>query len=189
MASSTGLNHLISFFKKVQVHFGQNNINYCRRSVFEYICKNANENERSKIIESLKNRISEKTIRIYLSKMGYDKAIILTINDFLNGENFNTDYAFYSSLFGKSPSSLRLLNKYFQLYEYSLEKKNDRRDYLIGYAKEGILQTSSKNNFWFIKKKFKHLIKRLKKESRYFEGVEDFLNEIEQRIFDDDNDD
>ena len=26
MVSSTGLNHLISFYKKVQVHFGQNNI-------------------------------------------------------------------------------------------------------------------------------------------------------------------
>lgn len=166
--------------------YNTDDINYCRRSVFEYICKNANENERAKIIESLKNQISEKTIRIYLSKMGYDKAIILTINDFLNGENFNTDYAFYSSLFGKSPSSLRLLNKYFQLYEYSLEKKNDRRDYLIGYAKEGILQTTTKNNFWFIKRKLKQLIKRLKKESRYFEGVEDFLNEIEQRSFDDD---
>lgn len=166
--------------------YNTDDINYCRRSVFEYICKNANENERSKIIESLKNRISEKTIRIYLSKMGYDKAIILTINDFLNGENFNTDYAFYSSLFGKSPSSLRLLNKYFQLYEYSLEKKNDRRDYLIGYAKGGILQTTTKNNFWFIKNKFNQLIKKLKKTGKYFEGVEDFLNEIEQRSFDDD---
>lgn len=27
MVSSTGLNHLISFYKKVQVHFGQNNFN------------------------------------------------------------------------------------------------------------------------------------------------------------------
>ena len=26
MVSSTGLNHLISFYKKVQVHFGQNKI-------------------------------------------------------------------------------------------------------------------------------------------------------------------
>ena len=26
MVSSTGLNHLISFYKKVQVHFGQNNM-------------------------------------------------------------------------------------------------------------------------------------------------------------------
>ena len=26
MVSSTGLNHLISFYKKVQVHFGQNNV-------------------------------------------------------------------------------------------------------------------------------------------------------------------
>lgn len=192
---------LSSFWRKTQEDFidklypyvdfskyNTDDINYCRRSVFEYICKNANENERLKIIESLKNRISEKNIRIYLSKMGYDKAIILTINDFLNGESFNTDYAFYSSLFGKSPSSLRLLNKYFQLYEYSLEKKNDRRDYLIGYAKEGILQTTTKKNFWFIKKNFTHLIKRLKKESRYFEGVEDFLNEIGQRIFSDEND-
>lgn len=168
--------------------YNPDDINYCRRSVFEYICKNANENERAKIIESLKNQISEKTIRIYLSKLGYDKAIILTINDFLNGENFNTDYAFYSPLFGKANASLRLLNKYFQLYEYSLEKSNDRRNYLIGYAKEGILQTTTKNNFWFIKKKFKKLIKKLKKDSHYFEGVEDFLNEIEQRIFSDEND-
>lgn len=164
--------------------YNPDDINYCRRSVFEYICKNANENERSKIIESLKNRISEKIIRIYLTKLGYDKAIILTINEFLNGENFNTDYAFYSPLFGKTKVSLRLLSKYFQLYKYSLEKSNDRRNYLIGYAKEGILQTTTKKNFWFIKKNFKHLIKRLKKESRYFEGVEDFLNEIGQRIFD-----
>ena len=168
--------------------YNTDDINYCRRSVFEYICKNANENERSKIIESLKNRISEKTIRIYLSKMGYDKAIILTINDFLKGENFNTNYVFYSPLFGKAPSSLRLLYKYFQLYKYSLAKKSDRRDYLIGYAKEGILQTTTKNNFWFIKRNFNKLIKKYKKDGKYFEGVEDFLNEIEQRIFSDEND-
>lgn len=166
--------------------YNTDDINYCRRSVFEYICKNANENERAKIIESLKNQIFEKTIRIYLSKLGYDKAIILTINDFLNGENFNTNYGFYSPLFGKAPSSLRLLYKYFQLYKYSLAKKSDRRDYLIGYAKEGILQTTTKNNFWFIKRNFNKLIKKYKKDGKYFEGVEDFLNEIEQRCFDDD---
>ena len=31
MVSSTGLNHLISFYKKVQVHFGQNNNNVGQR--------------------------------------------------------------------------------------------------------------------------------------------------------------
>ena len=168
--------------------YNPDDINYCRRAVFEYICKNVNEKQKTKIIDSLKNNISEKNIRIYLTKLGYDKAIIITINEFLNGENFNTDYAFYSPLFGKANASLRLLNKYFQLYEYSLEKSNDRRNYLIGYAKEGILQTTNKNIFWFIKMKFKHLIKILKKEGHYFEGVEDFLNEIEQRIFDDEKD-
>lgn len=168
--------------------YNLDDINYCRQSVFEYICKNVNEKQKAKIIDSLRNRISEKNIRIYLTKLGYDKAIILTINDFLNGENFNTDYAFYSSLFGKANSSLRLLNKYFQLYEYSLEKRSDRRNYLIGYAKEGILQTTTKNNFWFIKKKLNKLITILKAKGYYFEGVEDFLNEIEQRIFDDDRD-
>lgn len=168
--------------------YNTDDINYCRQSVFEYICKNVNEKQKAKIIDSLRNRISEKNIRIYLTKLGYDKAIILTINDFLNGENFNTDYAFYSSLFGKANSSLRLLNKYFQLYEYSLEKRSDRRNYLIGYAKEGILQTTTKNNFWFIKKKLNKLLKILKAKGYYFEGVEDFLNEIEQRIFDDDRD-
>ena len=31
MVSSTGLNHLISFYKKVQVHFGQNSIQLIRK--------------------------------------------------------------------------------------------------------------------------------------------------------------
>ena len=69
-----------------------------------------------------------------------------------------------------------------------MEKNNDRRQYLIGYAKEGIFQTVSKYNFWFIKRKLNKLMKTLKTKGYYFEGVQDFLNEIEQKVFGEEGD-
>ena len=38
MVSSTGLNHLISFYKKVQVHFGQNNISKAKNQGKTTLC-------------------------------------------------------------------------------------------------------------------------------------------------------
>ena len=94
--------------------------------------------------------------------MGYSKAIIETINDILKGADLNTSYTFYTPLFGKSKKSIFLLDKYYQLYKYSMNKSSDRRQYLIGYAREGILQTVSKWNYWFIKKKLNKLMQELR---------------------------
>lgn len=95
----------------------------------------------------LKTRITEPTIKIYLAKLGYEKAIIKFIDEFLDGANFNTNLTFHTPLFGKSKKSMRLLNKYYQLYKYSMEKNNDRRQHLMDYARVGILQTATKHNF------------------------------------------
>lgn len=82
---------------------------------------------------------------------------------------------------------MRLLNKYYQLYKYSMEKNNDRRQHLMDCARVGILQTATKHNFWFIRRKLHKFIKELKAKGFYFEGVQDLLNEIEQRVFGNDN--
>lgn len=163
--------------------YSSDDINWCRRTVLEYFCKVADEKQKNKAIALLKNRMSEKTVQIYLAKLGYEKAIIKTINEFLKGYDFNTNYTFYSPLFGKTGKSIFLLKKYIQLYEYSLEKSNDRRQYLFEYAKQGILQTAIKQNFWFTKWKLNKYIKELKCKGLYFESVQDFLNEIEQNVF------
>lgn len=163
--------------------YSSDDINWCRRTVLEYFCKVADEKQKNKAIALLKNRMSEKTVQIYLAKLGYEKAIIKTINEFLKGYDFNTNYTFYSPLFGKTGKSIFLLKKYIQLYEYSLEKSNDRRQYLFEYAKQGILQTATKQNFWFTKWKLNKYIKELKCKGLYFESVQDFLNEIEQNVF------
>lgn len=167
--------------------YDSNDKNYCRKAVLEYFCKAANQEQKNTVIFLLKNRIAEFNIKIYLAKLGYEKAIIKLIDEFLDGANFNTNLTFHTPLFGKSKKSMRLLNKYYQLYKYSMEKDNDRRRYLMDYARVGILQTVIKHNFWFIKWKLNKLIKKLKMKGLYFEGIQDFLNEIEQKIFGDDN--
>lgn len=187
---------LSSFWRETQVNYierissyldfskyNPDDINYCRRTFFEYFCKIADEEQKNNIISSLKNKISQENCRIYLAKLGYKKAIIKTIDGFLKGDELRTDYTFYSPLFGKTKKSIFLLSKYYELYEYSMAKNNDRRQYLIGYAKEGIFQTVSKYNFWFIKRKLNKLMKTLKTKAYYFEGVQNFLNEIEQKVF------
>ena len=167
--------------------YDSNDKNYCRKAVLEYFCKAANQEQKNTVIFLLKNRIAEFNIKIYLAKLGYEKAIIKLIDEFLDGANFNTNLTFHTPLFGKSKKSMRLLNKYYQLYKYSMEKDNDRRRYLMDYARVGILQTVIKHNFWFIKWKLNKLIKKLKTKGLYFEGIQDFLNEIEQKVFGDDN--
>ena len=167
--------------------YDSNDKNYCRKAVLEYFCKVANQKQKNAVIVLLKNRIAESNVKIYLAKLGYEKAIIKLIDEFLDGANFNINLTFHTPLFGKSKKSMRLLNKYYQLYKYSMEKNNDRRQHLMDCAKVGILQTATKHNFWFIKWKLNAIITRSKTKGLYFEGIQDFLNEIEQKVFGDDN--
>lgn len=163
--------------------YNSDDVNYCRRAVLEYFCKVATEKQKINAIKSLKKKIDDENVRIYLAKLGYDKAILKTINKFLAGENLNTNLSFYTPLFGKTRKTFRLVLKYCQLYKYSFEKNNDRRQYLTGYAISGIMQTVSRRNFWLVKKLLHNLIKERKRKGLYYEGIYDFLNEIEQTVF------
>ena len=157
--------------------------NYCRKSVLEYFCKVATVNQKKKVVKLLKNKMQNKNIKIYLAKLGYGKAIGRIIDDFLLGERFDTNWTFYTPLFGKTSKTLCMLYKYCQLYKYSLEKNSERRSYLTEYAKIGIMQTVTKRNFWVVKKFSEKIISERKRNNLYHEGIQDFLNEIEQKIY------
>lgn len=163
--------------------YNPDDINYCRKMVFEYFCRMASEEQKNKTIALLRERINEENVKFYLAKLGYEEAIIKIIDEFIQGKSFETDYAFFSPLFGKAKKSKILLEKYYELYEYSIAKNNDRRQYLTAYAKEGIFQSVEENNFKNIKRKLEKLINKRKKLGLYFEGIQDFLNEIEQRVY------
>ena len=163
--------------------YNPDDINYCRKMVFEYFCRKASKEQKNKTIDLYKDRLNEENIRFYLAKLGYEQAIIKIIDEFLQGKSFETDYAFYTPLFGNTSKSKVLLEKYYELYEYSIAKNNDRRQYLTSYARDGIFQTVEENNYRNIKVKIEKLIKKRKKAGLYYEGIRDFLNEIEQKVF------
>ena len=156
--------------------------NSCRIAVLEYFCNIATYEQKAKVIETLKNSMDKPNIKIYLAKLGYKKAILAIIDGFLNGDDWNRIWN-SSELFMNSTKSFKLLHKCCKLYSYSLEKDCERRELLTGLAKRGIKQNATKWNFWYIRCRLNKEIKKLKKNSLYYEHIQDFLNEIEQRVF------
>lgn len=156
--------------------------NSCRIAVLEYFCNIATYEQKAKVIETLKNSMDKPNIKIYLAKLGYKKAILAIIDGFLNGDDWNRIWN-SSELFMNSTKSFKLLHKCCKLYSYSLEKDCERRELLTGLAKRGIKQNASKWNFWYIRCRLNKEIKKLKKNSLYYEHIQDFLNEIEQKVF------
>lgn len=156
--------------------------NSCRIAVLEYFCNIATYEQKAKVIERLKNSMDKPNIKIYLAKLGYKKAILAIIDGFLNGDDWKRIWN-SSELFMNSTKSFKLLHKCCKLYSYSLEKDCERRELLTGLAKRGIKQNATKWNFWYIRYCLNKEIKKLKKTSTYYEHIQDFLNEIEQRVF------
>lgn len=156
--------------------------NSCRTAVLEYFCNVATYEQKAKVIETLKNSMDKPNIKIYLAKLGYKKAILAIIDGFLNGDDWNRIWN-SSELFMNSTKSFKLLHKCCKLYSYSLEKNCERRELLTGLAKRGIKQNATKWNFWYIRCRLNKEIKKLKKNSLYYEHIQDFLNEIEQKVF------
>ncbi len=156
--------------------------NSCRTAVLEYFCNIATCEQKAKVIERLKNSMDKPNIKIYLAKLGDKKAILAIIDGFLNGDDWKRIWN-SSELFMNSTKSFKLLHKCCKLYSYSLEKDCERRKLLTWLAKRGIKQNATKWNFLYIKYCLNKEIKKLKKNSLYYEHIQDFLNEIEQRVF------
>lgn len=165
---------------EICVKYNPEDFNHCRRNFLEYICRIATKEQKGHIIASLKSRIDNDNIKTFLVKLGYQKAIIKCINEFLKGAKLNPSLLANADIPDKS---IFLLIKFCQLYKYCLEQDSERRRRLSEFAQKGIIRTSTKCNFWIVKIILGHIIKKLRRKHLYFGNVEMFLNDLEQRLY------
>lgn len=177
-----------NFFEKVIdsldfENYSLEDYNYCRKSVIEYFCRVGTKEQKQSVIEKIKQKSINENTEVLLAKLGDEKSIINRINYYLKDGILDNHVYYHSSLFGNSSQSSELLSKYCELFKYSLEKSNDRRQSLSEYARSGIKRTVTKHNFRIFKHEMSKLLEQRKKKNKYFEFIQFFINEVEQIVF------
>lgn len=161
--------------------------NYCHKAMADYIIKKADSEKKKNIISIIKknekvNKLSDDKIHL-LAKLGDEKATIILIDQYLAGKNLNTSFYWNGPLFGIEKASNRSFKKVIELFDYSLQKSNDRRQDLHSISVNLINRNVTKKNFKKLKKSLQKIIEYKRANNEYFEYIQNYLNEVEQKVF------
>jgi len=156
--------------------------NYCRKAMLEYFCRVASDEKKKQVQETIS--IKDEDIRTILcAKLGDETSIIALIEKYINGQVLEQKVFYACSPFGKQNPSKKLLIKYIELFEYSLQKSNDRRPDLQMLSLNAIKRAAKKENYKLIKRYFSRMRTKRRNNNQYFEELENALNEIEQKVY------
>ena len=95
----------------------------------------------------------------------------------------NTSLYFAGPLFGIEKASNKAFRKMIELFDYTLQKSSDRRHDLHSIAVGMINRNVTKKNFKILKKHLSMIVSRKRENNEYFEYVQNYLNEVEQKIY------
>lgn len=165
--------------------YKENDSNYTRTAMIEYVCRLANIEQQKRVIKLIKMNMQQNITdkQLLLAKLGDEKSIIALIDNYLSGGTYSESIFYGSNAFGSKKPSNKLLKKYIRLFEYSTEKKCERRNNLQTLSINAIKNSANKNNYKIIRKSFKKIISEKTSSNEYIEFYEDILNEIEQKVF------
>ena len=80
-------------------------------------------------------------------------------------------------------ASNKAFRKMIELFDYTLQKSSDRRHELHSIAVGMINRNVTKKNFKILKKHLSVIVSRKRENNEYFEYVQNYLNEVEQKIY------
>ena len=165
--------------------YSDNDTNYTRTAMIEYVCRNANLEQGNKLIKNIKKdkQQNQNSKSILLAKLGDEKSIISLIDNYLSGGAYSDSIFYGSNAFGSKNPSNKLLRKYIKLFKYSTEKNCERRNNLQTLSITAIKNAANKKNYKIIQKSINKIISERTSSNEYIEFYEDILNEIEQKVF------
>ena len=161
--------------------------NYCRKAMVNYVVRHADSEKKKKIISIIKDgksisNLSEDIIYL-LVKLGDEDATIKLIDEYINEKKLNINFCWFGTIFGITNASKKAFKKMITLFEYTIQKDSDRRQYLHSLAVGMINQNVNKKNFKLLEKKLSKIISYRRKNNQYFEYVQNILNEVKERIY------
>ena len=181
------VNTIISAIRKNEKDFDYQ----YRKSVLLYCSRLATIEQKTRIIREIEENLINRElsdnendeVNGFLASLGREKSIKLIINSYLNGKAIQNRFSFNSYPLGFIKQDNNMLNDFIELFIYSMEKNNDRRNILLQIAQEGIKQHITKKSFNALKKRVLKEIKKIKKQCGWQpEYYDEFLLKMEQFI-------
>ena len=155
--------------------------NYCQNELQNYFLTYSSKKTKKSIIAKLRKDNTQNDIQL-LAILGDVKSTAKLIDGYLNGIQLSSELWMGFS-YKPLKRTRKLLKKYIQLFEYSLQNDSDRRRSLYITAQNGIKNNISKRNYSFFKKYLNKIIKKQRRISTSVEYLIDFENEIYQIVY------
>jgi hypothetical protein len=160
-----------------------------RKEVLLYCCRITTPEQKERLIHDIEKDFDDKKLSedeqyeiiIFLAALGNEESIMKIIDSYILGKPVPNRMRYDHYPLGFLEKSFRLLKRFIELYNYSMEESNERRHILLNIAQDGIKQHISKKSFWHFKCRILQKIKTYQKTNSWFaENCKEFLLQIEQ---------
>ena len=157
--------------------------NPCLREVIEFALKHMSIEQKEKLIAKYEDS-KDGEIREFMRRMGSKKEILRKVSEYLHDGKCDSHFGYnHAHLFGFVKKNIFVLIAYWRLFDYSMEKESERRSALATIATKGIKEHIGPWTFRIFKFLVDRKIKQRIKDGLYVEGLYDFLDEVEQKVY------
>lgn len=157
--------------------------NPCLREVIEFALKHMSMEQKEKLIAKYEDS-KDGEIRELMRRLGSKKEILRKVSEYLHGGKCDSHFGYnHAHLFGFVKKNIFVLIAYWKLFDYSMKKESERRSALATIATKGIKEHIGSWTFIIFKFLMNRRIKQRIKERKYVEGLYDFLDEVEQKVY------
>lgn len=150
-------------------------------ALIDYFCINASTEQKKEAIIKISALEGPKKKEL-LKKLGDEYTICCAIDEYISGANVESNLD--RSLYEIKILDDKLFEKFISLYEYSIKMSNERRRILGNWALYVIKENVTVMRYKVLKKRLGRIIELRKESGDHWEGLQDILDEIEQKLFD-----
>jgi hypothetical protein len=163
-----------------------------RKDVLLYCCRCATIEQKTRIINDIEKDLVNKKLKdneideihMFLASLGMEKSVKhIIINFYLSGNAIPNRFSYNSYPIGFLTKNSNMLKCFINLFIYSMERNNDRRNILLHIAQDGIKYHITKSSYKLLKKRIIKEIKRNYKQYNWqSEYYREFLLQVEQLV-------
>ncbi|WP_290725115.1 NACHT domain-containing protein [Fibrobacter sp. UBA2449] len=157
--------------------------NPCLREVIEFALKHMSMEQKEKLIAKYEDS-KDGEIRELMRRLGSKKEILRKVSEYLHGGKCDSHFGYnHAHLFGFVKKNIFVLIAYWKLFDYSMKKESERRSALATIATKGIKEHIGSRTFIIFRFLMNRRIKQRIKDGKYVEGLYDFMDEVEQKVY------
>ena len=149
--------------------------------MIDYFCINASTEQKKEAIIKISALEGPKKKEL-LKKLGDEYTISCAIDEYISGANVESNLD--RSLYEIKIHDDKLFEKFISLCEYSIKMSNERRRILGNWALYVIKENITVMRYKVLKKRLGRIIDLRKESGDHWEGLQDILDEIEQKLYD-----